>query len=152
MPIDDDRRAIARLVHGYGVAIDGAEPDALARPFTADGVLSTATRLLRGAAEIGSVIPEIRRLFPRTMHQMSTHDSAVDGDIAQGTTCGTAFHLKDLDAVTAECLEIVVRYWDRYARAPDGWRIAERQLDVLFTRTYIVSRVMTPLLTVGTKR
>jgi ketosteroid isomerase-like protein len=149
MPADSDRLAIARIVHSYAVAVDGDDPDRLARLFAEDGVLSTATRILRGRAEIGSLIPEIRRLFFRTMHQVTTHASEPDGDGATGTTYCTAFHLLNRSGDTADCLEIAVRYQDRFVRAVDGWRLAERQLDVPFVRTFQVDLKMKPLLTVG---
>jgi hypothetical protein len=149
LPIDEDRREIARIVHLYAVALDGDDPDRLTRLFAEDGVLNTSTRILRGRAEIGSLIPEVRRLFFRTMHQVTTHSSEPDGDSAIGTTYCTAFHLLNRSGDIADCLEIPVRYQDRFIRTAEGWRLAVRQLDVPFVRTYAVDLKMTPLLTVG---
>jgi ketosteroid isomerase-like protein len=149
MPLDQDRRAIARIVHAYAVAVDGDDPDRFASLFTQDGLLSTGTRLLHGRAEIASVIREIRALFFRTMHQVTTHASEPEGDGARGTTYCTAFHLSNRSGDTADCLEIAVRYHDRFARLAEGWRIAEQRLDVPFVRTYAVDLKMRPLLTVG---
>ena len=97
--------------------------------FTADGVLVGATSRYEGAAELATVPAKLGR-YLRTMHVVANHVVDLDGDRATGETTCVAHHLHDEDATGERDRVLYLRYHDAFVRTGDGWRIAERRLEV----------------------
>ena len=65
--------------------------------------------------------------YGATMHLMANHTVALAGDRAEGEVYCQAHHLTAVDGETRD-LVMTIRYRDRYARTPEGWRIASRRV------------------------
>jgi ketosteroid isomerase-like protein len=133
----EDERAILRVLHSYGPALDEGDDEAWARCFTADGVWETAgagvrqARHLQGRAELVAFARRHTRA-PDHLHKHCVFDSLIelDGDAARVVSYFVRFDaLADGPVVFA-----FGRYHDRLERGHDGsWRIAHRRAEVQTT-------------------
>ena len=129
----DDRSMLADLAARYAAAVDFRDFDRLREVFTADCLLDTG----RGERDgIDAIIEAMQGLlrYDATTHVvgqqlLETHD----GDI-RGVTYCTAHHLRT-DPTDGRRTDTVmhIRYHDRFVRHDDGWRIATRRLEVVWT-------------------
>jgi hypothetical protein len=128
---DADEAAIIRLTHDYCWALDTHQWDDLRKVFTAD------CRTLLGGEQHG-VDQTIARIsaalgqLDDSQHMVSTHQIHIDGDRATGRCYLHAQHLKH-NTPGGDQYIVAGRYEDRYVRSADGWRIAERELVVMWT-------------------
>lgn len=147
-----DERALRRLVESYARAVDRLEPDLLVSLFTPDGVIeadfqfsdSRTLTLVSPATPSGIRIvghDQIRAIpammvqrFKGTLHCVFNQTTKIDGDAAQGETYTLAYHVYDADDGQPMTFDMAIRYQDRYLRAADGWRFANRRLVVDWTR------------------
>jgi len=131
-----DRLAIADLVHAYAQGVDRRDPEGVAQLFTPDGTFVAyatpgdrePTSRSEGHAEITRAIAMARH-YRATTHTIGSHLAAVEGDRATGETRCVAYHVLG-DEGDETLLVWHIRYLDRYARRPEGWRIHERVLRV----------------------
>jgi ketosteroid isomerase-like protein len=127
--MDDDRAAIAALIHGYAERIDAGDLDGLAALF-ADGVYrSDRGGRYEGAAAVREVLGRLVKLHddgtPRTKHV--TTNLIVDVDAAAGTATARSYFtvFQQTAAIPLQAI-IAGRYEDRFVRDARGWRFAER--------------------------
>ena len=66
-----------------------------------------------------------------TLHCVHNHRVELDGDAAEGEAYCVANHLHEVDGVPYK-LDWGVRYGDRYRRDAGVWRIARRELRVVW--------------------
>jgi ketosteroid isomerase-like protein len=130
-----DRAALRDLVDSYAHHVDRRDAQAVAALFTADGRLvsrlhnaaADAPIVRRGRDEIaGALVAGLDRYIVTT-HIVGGQVVAFDRDGATGDTVGLAHHVYEA-AGARRMLVMAVRYTDRYARQPEGWGFAERQL------------------------
>jgi len=134
-----DRLAIHDLSDGYADATDRRDPVAFAALFLPDATLS----IIRDGAEPSVYagherLAEIPRLLERyrlTLHVVTNHHCSIDDDEARGGAICQAHHLVDRDDGSTSDLVLTIRYRDGYARTPVGWRIATREVHILWTST-----------------
>jgi hypothetical protein len=69
--------------------------------------------------------------FPVTLHSVHNQFVAIDGDEATGETYCVANHVLEKDGRPCK-LDWGIRYQDRFRREPEGWRIARRELRVVW--------------------
>jgi hypothetical protein len=113
--------------------------------FAPDGVLRIfergnpePVRQRNGRAEIAEAIKGLSR-YEVTMHSVSNHYVALNGDVASGETYCRATHVRPVEGGAPEAREnyvMNIRYLDDYVRLPEGWRIAKRELQVEFTEVF----------------
>ncbi len=125
-----DRTEIRRLADEYAHAADTGDGARFAAAFTDDGVLiASATSRYDGTAELATVPAKLAR-YRRTQHLVGEQTIDLDGDTATAVTGCEAHHVHlDDDGVERDRV-LHLHYRDRYVRTPDGWRIAERRLDI----------------------
>src|SRR5690606_32856172 len=79
-------------------------------------------------------IPTGLARYDQTLHVIGNHRVELDGDDATGEVYCTAHHLTG-----TEDFVMHIRYDDRYRRTADGWRVAARDLRLLWTSTETVT-------------
>lgn len=135
-----DRLALRDLVEGYAFCVDSDDPGSAARLFAPDGELrifhagqAEPVRERIGREAIATAMAGLSR-YDRTMHVVANHAVEIDGDTATGHTYCLAHHVRDVewsDGTTAPSDYVMhIRYLDRYERLDEGWRIAQRHLQV----------------------
>ena len=128
------RAAIAALVHAYAERLDAGDLDGAAHLFT-DATYRSGKNTYQGAP---AVLAALRRAIilhdgnPRTKHL--TTNLTIEVDEAAGT--GTArCYFTILQATPTLPLQVIGagRLHDRFVRAGDGWRFADRLLFIDLT-------------------
>lgn len=80
---------------------------------------------LSGHAQLALIPETMRGQYRSTTHMMTNHFVEIDGDTATGEVLCMARHcLPDGSA----SLNVVIRYFDCYARTERGWRIEAREI------------------------
>ena len=129
---DADEAAIVRLTHDYCWALDSGDYDALRQVFTPDCM----ARLGGNQSNVDEVIARVSAALgplDDSQHMVSTHQIRRWVD---GTVTGRCYlHAQHILAGVAGGDQYIVagRYEDRYVRTDEGWRIAERELVVMWT-------------------
>lgn len=129
---DADEAAIIRLTHDYCWALDTGDYEALRQVFTPD----CTARLGGNQSNVDEVIARVgAALGPLddSQHMVSTHQIRRWAD---GSVTGRCYlHAQHIRAGVAGGDQYIVagRYEDRYVRTDEGWRIAERELVVMWT-------------------
>jgi hypothetical protein len=131
-----DRRAIDDLLFRYATALDTRQWDLLDQVFTPDAAIDYST-----SGGIAGTPADLKRWFqdeafvPFTswQHHMTNMVVELDGDTATGRT--TVYNpLAHTDAEGAGVvLHVGAWYDDRFARTPEGWRIAARSVGMAWT-------------------
>ncbi len=126
-----DRLAIVDLTIAYSYALDERRFDALDDVFV-PAATAELGRWLEGRDAIKARIRDALSPLDASQHLVATHQVEVDGDVARGRCYLQAQHVRT-SARGGPLFMVGGRYDDRYARTPDGWRIAHRALVVLWT-------------------
>jgi alkylhydroperoxidase family enzyme len=130
-----ERFELRDLVDAYATAIDERDTDLLVSLFTPDAQLFVVEdgrdqelARYRGSAELVRLMDRLGN-YGSTMHVISNHRVRVDASRTTGVAYCLAHHLTERDGATQD-LVMVIRYFDRYARAGDegAWQIAERKI------------------------
>lgn len=129
---DADEAAIIRLTHDYCWALDTGDHEALRQVFTAD----CNTRLggeQHGVDEVIARVSAALGPLDDSQHMVSTHQIRRQPD---GTVTGRCYlqaqHIRHATPGGDQYI-VAGRYVDRYEDTVDGWRIAERELVVMWT-------------------
>jgi len=126
----EDEAELRRLVFAYARMVDRRDWSLL------PGIFSEAARLrgpgyaMRGHDELRAGLATIDR-FSATMHLVMNQIVEVAGDRATGEVYCLANHLLEERGRPLK-LDMGIRYEDRYERTPQGWRIAERALHLVW--------------------
>jgi hypothetical protein len=138
----EDILALNRLAYRYAAAVDACDGEAFLAVFASDARLRSwqpdaAEPFvdLAGHEQLALVPKVMRDLYRRTAHLMTNHLVEIDGDRASGTVLCTARHLHK-DPNDRNVLVVFIRYVDRYARAAEGWRIADREIRFLWSERH----------------
>jgi 3-phenylpropionate/cinnamic acid dioxygenase small subunit len=128
-----DKQAIAEVCHRYALALDARDWAALRTCFTADatgyyrdqnpsqGYEAIETRIRNALAPLSS-----------TQHLIGNVLVTLAGDEADSVCYLQAQHVRP-GTDGGDTFIIAGRYLDRFARTPDGWRIAQRRLETIWT-------------------
>lgn len=126
-----DRQEITDLLTAYCRAVDLYHPDEVAALFTEDCVVDYGETLggASGAAAVASSLRAGLARYEATSHSLSNVHVVFDGpDRAEGITYVHAWHKMRGGKPDAH---LWAQYHDVFVRTPEGWRIAERRLQVL---------------------
>lgn len=126
----EDRQALRDLVFLYSRIPDDRDYGLVDRVFTADATLIGPGFKCHGADQIREAMRGIEQ-FPVTLHSVHNQFVEIDGDEATGETYCIANHVLEKDGRPHK-LDWGVRYQDRYRRESGGWRIAHRELRVVW--------------------
>jgi ketosteroid isomerase-like protein len=125
----EDRFAIEDLLVDYCLHLDRMDLAALAALFTPDCrvIYGPDPRLMaEGAPALAASLARMWR-WTRTAHHLSNVRIRAEGaEDARAESCVLAWHERP-DGTTAT---IHGRYLDRLRRTPQGWRIAERRMEM----------------------
>ena len=128
-----DRLALRELVDRYASAVDARDAGAFAGLFTPDGSLAVYEAEggepvveYRGHAALREVMALLRH-YTATFHLMANHVCEMGDGAASGETYCMAHHLTEGEGGATD-LVMYIRYRDAYARTPDGWRFARRDV------------------------
>jgi ketosteroid isomerase-like protein len=128
-----DRQEITELCYRYGLAVDGRDWAALAACFTPDAdAYFLDMPPCHGYQAIEDTCRAALTPLSATQHLVSNVVVRLDGDRASSTCYLQAQHVRTGTA-GGEHFIIAGRYADQLVRTPDGWRIRERRLDLLWT-------------------
>ena len=126
MSAEDDRAAITALIMGYAERIDAGDLAGVAAYFAEATYRSAQGGEYRGAAAVGDVLARLVILYdgvPRTKHVTTNLVIELAGDTAAARS-----YFSVLQGAPGAPLQTIVagRYHDRFVRAADGWRFADR--------------------------
>ena len=132
----DDHMAIRELVGSYAAFADERDVDRFVALFLPDATLSVHRGeadppVYAGAARLAE-IPELLRRFQHTFHDVGYQRCEITDDRASGQAGCRAHHVRAVDGMAID-LVMTIRYRDTYARTPDGWRFAIREVHILWT-------------------
>ena len=132
----EDHIAIERLMYCYARCADHKDYLGLAQVFSSDAVFENRERTVTSLTAIQDMMLALEK-YRSTQHRVQNILYAVDGDTAQGETYCLASHLIDQDGETRK-IDMGIIYRDRLRRTSDGWRIAQRKFDLLWSQTTAV--------------
>lgn len=128
-----DREEIVALCVRYATALDRRDWDLLRRCFRPDVVAEyEGIGTLEGYEAVEDVCRRALEPLAASQHLLGNHEVDLDGDTAR---CSTYFQAQHVRPGTAggDLFVVAGTYTDRMARGDDGWRIAHRRLDVVWT-------------------
>ena len=127
----EDRADIIAITHDYCWALDTGDWDALRSVFTPDVVTDLGAGGQNGIDEVIARVSSALGRLDDSQHIVATHQIRIDGDSA---TCRCYLHAQHIlrDTPGGDHFIVGGRYEDRCIRTPDGWRIAERSLVVMW--------------------
>jgi uncharacterized protein (TIGR02246 family) len=134
----DDLVAIRRTADLYAVAVDRGDAELFVTQFAPDGVLLAPRGRFETRGALAGVPPMMKQLYERTFHAVLTQALSGDGDRAAGETYCIARHWFTDRSGQRTCLEMTIRYQDRFERRDGRWLIATRELVVDATHSYHV--------------
>jgi len=133
-----DRLALSDLADGYADAADRRDPVAFAALFLPHATLTVVRDGAEPSVHTGHTqlarIPEVLGRYRQTLHVVTNHHATIKGDQARGRAICQAHHLVDGDEGTTD-LVLNIRYRDTYSRTAAGWRIATREVHILWAAT-----------------
>ncbi len=125
-----DRLELRDLVCRYARIPDDRDYALVDEVFTPDATLAGPGFSIQGIDGIREAMRRIEA-YSATLHAVHNHRVELAGDEASGETYCVANHLLEKDGRPYK-LDWGIRYRDRYRRLPGGWRIASRELRVVW--------------------
>ena len=126
----EDERLLRKLAYRYARLIDRRDWSEIPRVFTEAARVSGPGYAMTGHQELKAGL-QVIEMYSATMHCVHNQIADIDGDRANGELYCVANHLHERDGVPFK-LDMGIRYEDRYERGPNGWRIAERVLNLIW--------------------
>jgi ketosteroid isomerase-like protein len=128
-----DREEIVAVCVRYAIALDRRDWALLRRCFVPDVVAEyEGIGSLEGYDAVEAVCRRALEPLAASQHLLGNHEVAVDGDVAHCSTYFQAQHVRP-GTEGGDLYVVAGTYTDRLARGDDGWRIAHRRLDVVWT-------------------
>jgi hypothetical protein len=128
----EDKQAIADVLHRYGYALDGRDWALLRTCFLPDVVGYYGGDPLRGYDAVEQLCRTTLEPMSVSQHLIGNVYVTVDGDTADATCYLHAQHVLP-DTPGGDQFIFAGRYLDKLVRTPEGWRIAERTLEAMWT-------------------
>ena len=128
-----DKQAIAEVCYRYAFALDARDWPALQRCFTADATAYYRDQNpSRGYPAIETRIRSALAPLSSTQHLIGNVLVTLAGDEADSVCYLQAQHVRP-GTDGGDTHIIAGRYLDHFVRTPDGWRIAQRRLEAVWT-------------------
>jgi len=128
----EDRLALRGLVDRYAQIPDDRNYALVDDLFSEDATLVGPGFELAGRELIRQGMQAIEQ-YSATLHSMHGQVVEIDGDEASGDTWCIANHIHEKDGRPHK-LDWGIRYKDRYRRDAAGWRIARRELVLVWSQ------------------
>ena len=128
----EDRLALRELVDRYAQIPDDRNYALVDDLFSEDATLVGPGFELAGRELIRQGMQAIEQ-YSATLHSMHGQVVEIDGDEASGDTWCIANHIHEKDGRPHK-LDWGIRYKDRYRRDAAGWRIAHRELVLVWSQ------------------
>jgi uncharacterized protein (TIGR02246 family) len=129
-----DVREIRDLAYRYAQAVDRGDGEAYANLFLDDAVLEGSGYHSQGRSQLLKIPGFTSSRYLKTFHAVYNHLITVDGEAASGEVYCQAHHLSEVEGGLSDMV-MFIRYQDDYARTPQGWRFARRELVVDWAET-----------------
>lgn len=129
----EDHVSIQRLMYRYARCADTRDYAGFASVFCEDAVFDFMGNEVTPYGAIEQMMHALDK-YTATLHQVQNVFYEVDGDSAEGETYCIASHLFDDEDGTSK-IDMGIVYRDRLRRGAEGWRIARRVFDLLWTQT-----------------
>lgn len=134
--LDDvrDRQEITEVCYRYAISLDSGDWAALATCFTPDAVAHYRSGApSRGYPAIETRVRSALAPLAASQHLVSNVVVTLAGDTAESVCYLQAQHLRP-GTDGGDRYLVAGRYLDRFVRSADGWRIAERRLEISWTK------------------
>lgn len=132
MTTTDERVDIIDITHRYCWALDSRQWQLLDEVFLPDATAELASPLLVDRAAIVARVKRAIEPLDATQHTVTNHMVQVHGDDADSVCYLHAQHVR-AGAEGGPLYVVAGRYHDRLVRTADGWRIADRRLEIVWT-------------------
>jgi ketosteroid isomerase-like protein len=136
---NDDHIEIQRLMYTYARCADTRDYDGFSDVFCEDAVFGYSGTSITPLSEIQVLMHNLEK-YVVTQHQVHNVLYDVKGDSARGETYCLASHLIDSPSRDQK-IDMWITYADELTRTAEGWRIARRDFNLLWSQT---SRVDAP--------
>ncbi|MCP5122270.1 MAG: nuclear transport factor 2 family protein [Pseudomonadales bacterium] len=132
-----DSCAIKNLIYQYAHYIDNGELDKLSAMFAEAKIVAVdgqgSATDIAGAQAVLSLYRSFTRLYPddgspHTLHMTSNVVVVIEAGASRASATSYAVVFQSLPDFPLQPI-IGVRYFDRFARAGDGWHFSERRID-----------------------
>jgi ketosteroid isomerase-like protein len=128
-----DRQEITEVCYRYAISLDSGDWAALATCFTSDAVAHYRSGgPSRGYPAIEARVRSALAPLSASQHLVSNVVVTLAGDTAASVCYLQAQHVRPGTA-GGDLYVVAGRYLDRFVRTADGWRIAERRLEISWT-------------------
>ena len=127
-----DQQAIIAKTVAYCWAIDSRRFEDLREVFLPDGHANYGGVEFEGVEAVMEKCSSVLSPLDVSQHMVSTHEVAVEGDLATSRCYFHAQHVRR-SAEGGPNFIVAGRYVDDWERTADGWRIRRRVLDTLWT-------------------
>lgn len=127
-----DQQEITDVLHRYGYALDGRDWALLRTCFLPDVVGDYGAGPLHGYDAVEQLCRVTLEPLSVSQHLIGNVTVTVDGDAAGASCYLHAQHVRP-GLPGGEQFVFAGRYTDRLVRTRDGWRIAERTLEAMWT-------------------
>lgn len=125
-----DRLALRALADRYARIPDDRDYALVDRVFARDAVVIGPDFRLEGLEAIRRGMRSIER-YVATQHCMGQQELEIEGDEARGQVYCVAYHVLETPEGAVR-IDWGIRYLDGYRREPGGWRIARRELRIVW--------------------
>ena len=126
----EDEYELRKLAYRYARMIDRRDWDLIPQVFSEDACLSGPGYEMKGHQALRDGLKRIE-MYSSTLHCVHNQSSHIDVDEGTGELYCVANHLYEKQGTPFK-MDMGIRYEDRYVRGPDGWRIAERVLNLIW--------------------
>jgi hypothetical protein len=126
----EDETELRKLAYRYARMIDSRDWDLIGQVFSEDACLSGPGYEMKGHRALRDGLKRIE-MYSSTMHCVHNQSSQLGVNEGTGELYCVANHIYEKEGVAFK-LDMGIRYEDRYSRGPDGWRIADRVLNLIW--------------------
>lgn len=123
----EDHLAILQVLHGYGLAVDSGQPEAVADAWTPEGVYDVDVTAMRGHEQLAAMVRSRAHqswIHGGCGHVLSAPQVRVDGDAAVAT-CYSQLVSHDPDGGGFRVSRLSANRWE-LVRTEAGWKVATR--------------------------
>lgn len=132
----EDQLAVQRLMHRYARCADHKDYAGFAEVFCKDAIFLYMGEPVHSLAAIQEMMLTLEK-YDVTMHQVQNVFYDVESDAAEGETYCIASHLHNNDGARQK-IDMGIIYRDQLHRTAGGWRIAQREFNLLWSQTSTV--------------
>ncbi|MBW1883442.1 MAG: nuclear transport factor 2 family protein [Deltaproteobacteria bacterium] len=126
----EDERELRKLAYRYARMIDRRDWDLIPQVFSEDARLSGPGYEMKGHQGLREGLKQIE-MYSSTMHCVHNQTSQLEASDGTGELYCVANHLYEKQGIPFK-LDMGIRYEDHYVRGPEGWRIADRVLNLIW--------------------